>query len=215
MTPHTDAPRTAPRGSVRTSPARAEGRTRLVADDRRDQIVAAARTLFAERAYDQVSTSDISRAAGTTRTNIHYHFSTKRDLFLEVVGDFSRFPEPFAGDDPDRSVEERVSMVFSRWLDAVDRNRQTFLTILHAGSSSDQQVSGVLLDGMRMWEKRLSVVVGMDPADPAHHALIRAFQSLVADLVAAWLEDRGPDKSQVHATLTDCLIALGTSAHRS
>lgn len=174
--------------------------------------MSAARTLFAARPYEAVSTNDIARAAGTTRTNILYHFTSKRDLFLEIIEHFSHIPDVVEPTPSPQSVEERVSAVFSRWLDALDRNRQTFLTMLHAGSSPDPLVSGVLVDSMSAWEHKLLVVVGLDPVDAAHHEMVRAFQAMVAAATAAWLEEGTLDKEQVHRMLTSCLIALGQSA---
>lgn len=169
----------------------------------------AARRLFAEHPYEAVSTTDIAQAAGTTRTNIHYHFSTKRDLFLEVIGDFSHIPDISVAAATGESVEDRVSSVFHRWLDAVDRNRQTFLTMLHAAASPDPVVSGVLTASMQAWEQRLLVVVGMDPEDRSHQAMVRSFQDMVASSTAAWLEAGTLTKDDVHQLLSSCLIAMG------
>ncbi|PKZ64560.1 hypothetical protein CYJ73_15465 [Gordonia terrae] len=41
------------------------GATRLGADDRREEMIAAAQVIFAERPYDSVSTAELARAAGT------------------------------------------------------------------------------------------------------------------------------------------------------
>lgn len=198
--------------STTAHPAR---RTRLGADDRRDQIVRAARALFAERHYDGVSTGDIATAAGTTRTNIHYHFRTKRDLYLEIVGEFSEIPDIADPAFAAGSVEVRVSTVLTRWLNAVDHNRETFLAILHGASSADPQVSGVLALSMAAWERRLLVVVGLDTSNPAHHAMVRAFQAMVAEAVASWIRGDRLSKEQVHSMLSSCLLALGASVQRS
>lgn len=202
------------RVSVVSPPSPSTRRTRLDADDRREQIVSAARTLFSAQPYESVSTSDIARAAGTTRTNILYHFSTKRDLFLEIIEHFSRIPDVVEPATSAESVEDRVASVFHRWLDAVDRNRQTFLTMLHAASSPDPQVSGVLTESMRAWERRLLVVVGMDPSDASHRSMVQSFQAMVAAATAAWLHEELLTKDDVHRMLTSCLIALGESAQR-
>jgi AcrR family transcriptional regulator len=186
-------------------------RTRLDADDRREQIVEAARKLFAAQPYESVSTGDIAAAAGTTRTNIHYHFSTKRDLFLEVIGRFSRIPEDVVVAQGG-SAESRVAAVFHRWLDALERNRATYVTMLHAASSSDPQVSGVVRQSMQAWERRLVEVVGLDPLSGPHAAMIRSFQAMVTDATAAWLERGELSRAHVEAMLSRVLLALGEAA---
>ncbi|WP_395308003.1 TetR/AcrR family transcriptional regulator [Mycobacterium sp. AMU20-3851] len=194
------------------SPAK---RTRLEADDRRDQIVAAARQLFAQRAYEQVSTGEIAAAAGTTRTNVLYYFKSKRDLFLEIVDRFSRIPDAGTVGETDADVRTRVRTVLLRWLDGVERNRGTYLTMVHASSSSDPKVSGALRNSMQTWEEKLLRIVALDIDDPANHAMVRSFQSMVTDATKAWLESGELDKAQVLALLTNCLIAVAQSASES
>ena len=190
----------------------ASKRTRLDADDRREQIVAAAQTLFAQRPYEQVSTGEIAAAAGTTRTNVLYYFKSKRDLFLEIVERFSRIPDDIAASDACEDVHDRVRAVFERWLDGVERNRGTYLTMVNASSSSDPKVSGALRESMRIWEQNLLRIVALDIDEPSNHAMVRSFQALVADATMAWLESKELDKAQVLALLTNCLIAVGRSA---
>ncbi len=189
-------------------------RARLEADERRGLIVEAAQRLFAERSYEAVSTSDIAAAAGTTRTNVHYYFRSKRDLFLEVVEQFSRIPADL--EVPVKahgsSLEEQLGWMFGRWLDAVERNQRMFTTMVRATSSNDPVVSGVLANSTRAWEKKLLVIVGMDPGDVAHQAMIRSFQAMVADATQAWLHTGSMTKSQVHALLVHALIAVSLAA---
>lgn len=197
-----------------TSLSDTSSRTRLEAHQRRTQIVAAARGLFAERPYEEVSTGDIAVAAGTTRTNVHYHFRSKRDLFLEVIERFSRIPDDLEVPVKEHgaSLDAQIVWVLGRWLDAIERNRLMFMTMLRASSSSDPQVSGVLSKSMRAWEEKLIVIVGMDPEDPAHRAMIRSFQTMVSDATAAWLDARALTKSEVHRLLSRCLAAVGSAA---
>jgi AcrR family transcriptional regulator len=51
----------------------------------RQRLVAAARTLFAERGYAGVGTEEIARAAGVTRGALYYQFRDKADLFAAVA----------------------------------------------------------------------------------------------------------------------------------
>lgn len=211
--------------TVPSPPARA----RLEAEARREQILVAAQRLFAERPFESVSTNDIAVASGTTRTNIYHHFPTKRDLFLEVIERFGRGPADgtvsargggVLPDDPTHaappgpgsSVEEHVAAVLGRWLDLVDHNRQMFITMLHASSSVDPQVSGVLVASMQAWESRLARIVGLDPDNPAHHAMVRAYQSSVSAATAAWLDEGQLEKEQVRRFLTEGLLAVARAA---
>ncbi len=60
-------------------------RTRLKGTERRQLIVAAALSEFAQRGYEAASLGRIARDAGVSRTVLYDHFSSKLALFVEVL----------------------------------------------------------------------------------------------------------------------------------
>ncbi|MHB8464107.1 MAG: TetR/AcrR family transcriptional regulator [Acidimicrobiales bacterium] len=56
----------------------------------RAALVAAARTLFAERGFADTSTEEVVRAAGVTRGALYHHFEDKRELFAAVYEDVEK-----------------------------------------------------------------------------------------------------------------------------
>ncbi|HEX3782103.1 MAG TPA: helix-turn-helix domain-containing protein [Pseudonocardiaceae bacterium] len=76
---------------------------RLSADDRRAEIVAVARRLFAESGFDATTTREIATAAGISDALIYRHFSGKEALLQAIVDDgIARFSTlgPPPGVDP-------------------------------------------------------------------------------------------------------------------
>jgi AcrR family transcriptional regulator len=53
-------------------------------EDTREALIAAARSLFAERGFADVATEEIVRAARLTRGALYHHFDSKEDLFRAV-----------------------------------------------------------------------------------------------------------------------------------
>lgn len=68
----------------------------------RSLVLQAARELFDERGYEQVSTREIATRAGVTQAMVFRHFGTKTNLFVEAVC------EPFYG---------FVTDYIGRWVD--------------------------------------------------------------------------------------------------
>jgi AcrR family transcriptional regulator len=189
-------------------PVPAGRRIRLGADDRRDQILAAARRLFAERPYAEVSTAELAEAAGTTRTNLHYYFGTKRGLYLEVLQLFGRLPGPPAASRSGTTVEQAVDRLFARWLDLLEENPQQILTMIRAvGSYGDPEVEALFRKSLRAWEDRLVAVLQLDD-DVANRARIRGFQGLVSTAIPEWLDRGNLTKPEVHDLLITTLLAI-------
>lgn len=53
--------------------------------DRKDQIRAAATTLFLQRGYHNVSVAELAQGLGITASAVYYHYTDKQDLLLNVV----------------------------------------------------------------------------------------------------------------------------------
>ena len=58
---------------------------RLTAPERREQILEAAVTVFAERGYEGASTDVIARMAGISQPYLFRLFGTKRELIIATV----------------------------------------------------------------------------------------------------------------------------------
>lgn len=83
---------------------------RLSGAERRRRILDAAVEAFAERGYEATSVAEIAAAAGITKPVLYDHFSSKRDLFVELMERARdeltlRGAEAMAADAP---LEERV-----------------------------------------------------------------------------------------------------------
>lgn len=67
------------------------------------EIIQAARKLFNERSYNEVSTQDIANVMGISKGNLNYHFKRKEDIIEAVVEEMhSHYVKP----DPPATLEE-------------------------------------------------------------------------------------------------------------
>ena len=82
--------------------------------DRREAILEAATTLFAERGLAGASVQEIADAASTHKTTVLYHFATKDALYAAVldqaIGDIANVMQDFlAGGFDSENLRERVA----------------------------------------------------------------------------------------------------------
>ena len=80
-------------------------KTKLETEQTRQQIIAAARTVFAERGVSRTTLAQIATKAGVTRGAIYWHFANKPALFFAMLEQISlplidRMDELLPADDP-------------------------------------------------------------------------------------------------------------------
>ena len=80
---------------------------------RRDAIILAAYTLFAERGYDATTVSDIAAAAEVSPRTVAMYFPSKQDIALSR---FTAAADSLTADIRARGDGERVTDVLARWL---------------------------------------------------------------------------------------------------
>ena len=186
--------------------------SRLGREERREQILASARALFAERNYAAVSLSDLAEAAGVTRGLLHHYFGTKRELYLEVVRGLARTPPPpLPAITEGRSVEAVVDESVGLWLDVVVAERHTWLAALGAeGFGRDPELEAILEEARETTVEHVLRVLGLSgkAASPELRATIRAYGGMAEQATREWLERKRLDRAQVHRLLADTLLAM-------
>jgi AcrR family transcriptional regulator len=95
-------------------------RTRRPREERRSEILAIARKVFAERGYDAASVAEIARRGGVVEGTVYAYFPTKRDLLVEVLRGFYEplIAEAEASLKQIRGAESRLRFLIARQLRA-------------------------------------------------------------------------------------------------
>jgi AcrR family transcriptional regulator len=105
-----------------------DGRTQERAIHTRQELLNAARRIFARDGFEGAGLQDIAESAGKTRGAFYAHFKDKEDLFFALIA------QDLAQDDaafqkklrPDSTLEERIAVV-TEHLEALVRDRQRAL----------------------------------------------------------------------------------------
>ncbi|MDX8142033.1 TetR/AcrR family transcriptional regulator [Lentzea sp. BCCO 10_0061] len=119
----------------------------VTAQERRDQILAAATVLIARRGYHNVRVSDIARHCGTSTATVHYHFPTKEAVLHAAMEHYAR------------RFRVRVEREFSQATSARDKLRRLVEVQLPLGTDDvDEWSVWVQFWSQAMLEPRLRPV---------------------------------------------------------
>lgn len=130
---------------------------RLPAPERRRQLLDTALEVFATQGFHATSMNDIAEAAGVTKPVLYQHFRSKRDLYLELLGDVGaalqeRISKATASaDGPRGQVEAGVSAYFR----FVDEHRSAFTLLFGSGARRDSEFA----DAVRQVEAGIAEAV--------------------------------------------------------
>jgi AcrR family transcriptional regulator len=139
---------------------------RTTQPDRRAQLIHAASGLFSQRAYDEVTTTEIAQRAGVSYGLIAHHFGNKRGIYLAVINaaaDQLRaiHDTPLAG-----TPSQQLRAAIDRHIRYIERHAAGFLALMRGGNGSDPDVRAII-DNLR-WAgaQRILHALGVDNPPP-------------------------------------------------
>jgi len=193
----------------------ASTRVALTSDDARTRIVHAARAVFAAEGYDRAATSAIAAAAGVAEGTIYRHFSSKRELLIEVI---RAFYEPLIDETARvvaslRDPRERLRFLIHRQLRAFAEQPDLCRLLIAEGRRMDGYFASPLADLNRRYTQLAMTVVadGVDrgvfredvPVELVRHVVYGAIEH------AAWKVAMGHGELDVDDTadrLTEIIV---------
>ncbi len=187
------------------SEAGGRGRVRMTGSERREQLVAVGRTLFAERGFDATSIEEIAARAGVSKPVVYEHFGGKEGLYAVVV---------------DREMSDLLGRL-TRALDSGEPHDLVEQAALALLTFIEEET-----DGFRILSRDSAGTGGTfssllnDIASQVEHILGREFDSRGIDVLLApmyaqmlvgmvavtgtwWLEERKPPREEVAAHLVN------------
>jgi AcrR family transcriptional regulator len=89
--------------------------------DKRDRLIAAARTLMHEHGVHPTTLAEVAQRADIPPGNVYYYFKTKEDLVRAVVEDYTRQADSMLAElDRLRSPASRLKGLTRGWLEVAD-----------------------------------------------------------------------------------------------
>jgi AcrR family transcriptional regulator len=187
---------------------------RMNGAQRRVLIVDAARTLLAERPYDDVSIGDIAAEAGVTRTVVYDHFPSKKELVLSFLADevtalVAVLSERISGSTG--TPRDRMAVVLDAHFEFL-QTRPLAFRILALDSLTDPEIAEVGLQLSQTADQALGAALAGDlasagfPADsPLLDAKLVLLTSAIRGVSTWWLDHPEVSRGEIVDTTAEWL----------
>jgi AcrR family transcriptional regulator len=139
---------------------------RLTAPERREQILEASVTVFAERGYEGASTDVIARMAGISQPYLFRLFGTKRDLIIATIKRcFEDTEQLFARSASGLSGEEALQAMGEAYIEEIRRSPLKLRAQLQSyAACDDPAVRVVVANGFGELVRLAERLTGLDSA---------------------------------------------------
>jgi AcrR family transcriptional regulator len=190
---------------------------RLPAAERRRQLLDVALDVFAVDGFHATSMNDVAEAAGVTKPVLYQHFTSKRQLYLELLEDVGARLGQLIGDATATAggPHEQVERGFAAYFRFVHEHRSAYQLLFGGGSRRDTEFS----DAVRRVEEHLATsVAALIDADvgPEHRrTLAFGLIGLAEGTSRLWVaEDRVFDPDVLAREVADLAWGGLRSIHR-
>ena len=173
-------------------------RRRLTAQQRREQLIEVARSVFAVKGYEAATVEEIAERAGVTKPVVYQHFGGKEGLYAVVVDREVAAPPP-------RAAGEQAAAGF---LTYIEEHADGFRVLVHdtpVGASPGgiaTVIGDVAVAVEQLWAKEFADR-GLDPVTAPMYA--RMLVGAVALVGEWWLETGEPSRDVVAAHVVNLM----------
>ena len=181
--------------------------------DRRTELLAIGRRLFATRAYDELPIDELAAEAGVAKGLLYYYFGSKRGYYLAVVEDAAAELRSLASPTPRCRPPSALRRTIDAYVEFAGRHPEAYRALTHAGVGADHEVRAVH-DRERavLLELIASETVGMPPP-PAARTALEGWLSFVEGASLDWLDHGDLEPTALRELLVAALAgALGAAA---
>ncbi|MFC5728665.1 MULTISPECIES: TetR/AcrR family transcriptional regulator [Nocardioides] len=186
-------------------------RIRLAPDQRRSQLLDLGVRLLATRSLDELSIDVLAEEAGISRGLLYHYFGGKQGFYEAVVqhaaDDLFAQTAPPAGGEP----LQRLHTSITAYVDYVQANHAGYRSLVKAAGGGNEALRAIYETTFEAMADRVFAQPddAIIPDTPATRLLVRAWQSMVEDLVLSWCADPTPlTREELLHVITTSLPAL-------
>jgi AcrR family transcriptional regulator len=173
-----------------TPPEQPPKRVHLHREARRQQIIDAARPLFAAKPITQITVAEVADAAGVSRSLVQTYFGTTTDVFVAFLADSGAAQVDARSEKAPTPLKKRLDINVPASLDAVEAHREVWYAVMgHVHTSGNAEVDAIKTQINEFnVERTLEVHSDLLSDTPATRVALRALTALWVEATRAYLD---------------------------
>ncbi len=187
--------------------AQRPARRRLELDERKRELLAAARAEFTARPYDEVSLDRVAARAGSSKALLYHYFPSKRALYTatlkQAAAELLTRTEP----DPRWAPDERLRRGLEAYLDYAEEAGPGYVALLRGGVGVDKQVFEIVERTRERFISRAVAMMGVTDPPPTLQVALRGWLGFVEAASIEYLRHRRLTRQQLLSLLMRTAIA--------
>jgi len=147
---------------------------RLPAAERRVQLLTAARSVFATEGFQSATMETVASEAGITKPVLYQHFSSKRELFLELLRDVGDRLAAEVGEAATAAPTSEAKVVdgFAAYFRFVDDHPDDFRLLFGEGVRTDAEFALAVADVERQLAIFIAALIEIDDLGEADRLVL-------------------------------------------
>jgi AcrR family transcriptional regulator len=194
---------------VTSTPAR---QPRLPREERRRQLLDAARQVFVENGYHDTSMDDIAVAAAVSKPVLYQHFPGKHELFLDLMDTQLSLMQAALSEALASTTDnkERVRATIRASFQFMDRPDRAYRLIFDSGLNNDPEVAGRMEEMDHRFATDIAEIIAADTRLQREEALLlgHGLAGLVQSASRHWAGQAGQDGRPDLDSATDIAFRL-------
>lgn len=191
---------------------------RLKPQQRREQLLDTAATMFAERPYEEVWVEDIATRAGVSRATMYHYFPTKRDLYLAILKRASDRFLARAHPDPQLPLPEQLAAGLQAHIQSLVDHPFESVTINRGALSHDPEIQAIIADELSAAGRLLSDrLVAQGYLRDATEIAVEGWLAFVRAACVKWIQSQSisrDDLTEMCLRAFDCALDIPTPPGR-
>jgi AcrR family transcriptional regulator len=184
--------------------------TRLENDERRRRLLDLGGRLFTEHAYDEISMSQIARAAGISKALLYHYFPSKRDYFVATLAGGAEELRTRVEPDPDLPPAQALAGAVDAYLAWIEDNADAYEKLFRSVGAVPEVRE--LVEGVRAATAD-RILDGLDAAaNPRARTAVRGWLWFMDGACLDWIAHRDLERSELHGLLLGTLAGALTAA---